>query len=145
MMQLVAYVSGKVQKVGYRARVVQIANALKIKGMIENLDDGRVKIVAEGEEKALEYFEDAIDIKNTLISVEYIEQKYLQASGNFTSFYKLVEPGEPESRLDEGIDILRDILTSINNINANLSSMNANLGCKMDKMLKQQGEMLKQQ
>ncbi|MDI9416633.1 MAG: acylphosphatase, partial [Euryarchaeota archaeon] len=39
-MRFTAYVSGKVQEVGYRARVVDIANALGLKGMIENLKDG---------------------------------------------------------------------------------------------------------
>jgi len=36
--------------VGYRARVVQLANALSPKGTIENLKDGSVKIIAEGDE-----------------------------------------------------------------------------------------------
>ncbi len=33
--------------------------------MVENLLDGRVLIVAEGEDRKLEWFEDAINIKNT--------------------------------------------------------------------------------
>jgi acylphosphatase len=38
--RLTAIVSGKVQEVGYRARVVDIANAFGLKGMIENQKDG---------------------------------------------------------------------------------------------------------
>ena len=49
MMKLTAFVSGKVQEVGYRARIVDIANAFGLKGMVENQKDGRVKIIAEGE------------------------------------------------------------------------------------------------
>ncbi|NMB85103.1 MAG: acylphosphatase, partial [Methanothrix sp.] len=45
-MRLTAIVSGKVQEAGYRARVVDIANAFGLKGMVENLLDGRVKIIA---------------------------------------------------------------------------------------------------
>ena len=56
MKRLTAYVSGNVQKVGYRARVVQIANALGLKGMVENTLDGRVKIIAEGDEDKLMWF-----------------------------------------------------------------------------------------
>lgn len=41
MKWLEAFVSGNVQKVGYRARVVQLANALSLKGTIENLKDGK--------------------------------------------------------------------------------------------------------
>lgn len=53
MMKLTAYVSGKVQEVGYRGRVVDIANAFGLKGMIENQKDGRVKIIAEGDDEKL--------------------------------------------------------------------------------------------
>ncbi len=76
MKRLTAYVSGKVQKTGYRARVAEIARVLGFKGTIENLDDGRVKIIAEGDEDKLEWFEEAIDIKNTLIQVSSIEKEY---------------------------------------------------------------------
>jgi acylphosphatase len=63
MKRLTAYISSSVQKVVYRGRVVQMANALGLKGIIENLNDGRVKIVAEGEEDKLGWFEEAIEIK----------------------------------------------------------------------------------
>jgi acylphosphatase len=49
MQRLIAYVSGKVQMSGYRARVVTIAQNLRLKGYVQNLEDGRVKVVAEGE------------------------------------------------------------------------------------------------
>ena len=38
MKRLTVYVSGKVQKVGYRKRVIYIARAFGIKGVVENLD-----------------------------------------------------------------------------------------------------------
>ena len=53
MQRLTAYVSGKVQKTGYRARVVTIAQNLRLKGYVQNLEDGRVKVVAEGENLTL--------------------------------------------------------------------------------------------
>jgi acylphosphatase len=69
MKRLNAYVSGQIQKVGYRKRVIDIARALGLKGMIENLNDGRVKIIAEDDHEKLKWFESAIDIKNALIQV----------------------------------------------------------------------------
>ena len=54
MQRLTAYISGKVQKTGYRARVVTIAQNLRLKGYVQNLDDGRVKVVAEGDTIDLE-------------------------------------------------------------------------------------------
>jgi acylphosphatase len=61
---------------GYRARVTDIARVLGLKGTVENLDDGRVKIIAEGDEDKLKWFEEAICIKNTLIDVSSIEKEY---------------------------------------------------------------------
>ena len=138
MKRLTVHVSGNVQDVGYRARVVQMANALKLTGIVENLLDGRVRIIAEGDDEKLKWFEEAIDIKNTLIQVSSIEKNYSLATGDFSGFYKLVGQGETDSRLDRGIDILKKILVAV-------EDMNANLGGKMDKMLDKQDQMLDKQ
>jgi len=145
-MRFTAYVSGKVQEVGYRARVVDIANALGLKGMIENLKDGSVKIIAEGEDEKLKWFEDAIDIKNALIYVSSIEKSYSPASGEFNSFGKLVAKGETDTRLDTAAGYLKELISAVNKMNENLGGkmdqMNENLGGKMDQMLSKQDQML---
>ena len=138
MIRLTAIVSGKVQEVGYRARVVDIANAFGLKGMIENLKDGRVKIIAEGEDEKLKWFEFAIDIKNTLISVSAIIKTYSPATGDFENFGKLVTKGETDSRLDTAAVYLKEIVVSVN-------KMNDNLGGKMDMMIAKQDQMLDKQ
>lgn len=94
MKKLTAIVSGRVQEVGYRGRVIEIASAFGLKGMIENLKDGRVKIIAEGEDERLKWFESAIDIKNTLINVSSIDKEYSPAGGEFDDFGKLVFKSE---------------------------------------------------
>ena len=43
------YISGRVQGVGYRYFVYYKAKALGIKGSVKNLGDGRVKVIAIGE------------------------------------------------------------------------------------------------
>jgi len=138
MKRLTAYVSGKVQKTGYRARVVDFGRVLGLKGTVENLHDGRVKIIAEGEEDKLRWFEEAIDIKNTLIQVSSIEKDYSQAAGDYAKFYKLLEHGETDSRLDTAADHLKVLIASVNN-------MNDNLGGKMDTMIQKQDQMLDKQ
>jgi len=147
MKQLSAYVSGNVQRVGYRARVIQLANGLGLKGFVENLSDERVRIVAQGEEKKLKLFEGAIDIKNSLIKVSLIEAEYSEAHGYFGGFYKMVRTGETDSRLDEGINVLKgmkDVLIQILNkqdeITHEIKETNRNLGSKMDQMLGKQDE-----
>lgn len=49
-------VAGKVQKVGFRNCVKNIAQKLSIKGEVMNLPDGSVKILASGEHVLLEKF-----------------------------------------------------------------------------------------
>ena len=106
--------------------------------MIENLKDGRVKIIAEGEDEKLKWFEFAIDIKNTLISVSAIIKTYSPATGDFENFGKLVTKGETDSRLDTAAVYLKEIVVSVN-------KMNDNLGGKMDTMIAKQDQMLDKQ
>ena len=134
-MRLTAFVSGRVQEVGYRARVIDMAIALGLKGMVVNLKDGRVKIVAEGEGEKLKWFESAMDIKNALIHVSSIEKNYSSASGEFDQFGKLVAKGETDTRLDTAAVYLKELLFAVNN-------MNDNLGGKMGQMLGKQDELL---
>ena len=131
MKQLTAYVSGKVQKTGYRAKVTDIARALGFKGFVENLDDGRVRIVAEGDEDRLKWFEEAIDIKNTLIQVSTIEKEYSSAVGNVSKFYKLVDIGETDTRLDTAAVHLKDLIVAVNNLGDKL-------GGKLDILIEKQ-------
>ncbi|MCX6674239.1 MAG: acylphosphatase [Methanothrix sp.] len=134
MNRLTAYVSGNVQKVGYRKRVIDIARAFGLKGIVENLDDGRVKIIAEGDDEKLKWFENAIEIKNTLIQVTCVEKIYAPAGGEFARFGKIVNDDETDSRLDKGIDVMNKILVAITDVNKTLVDMNSNLGGKMDNL-----------
>ena len=138
MKRLTAYVSGDVQQRGYRARVTDIARMLGFRGTVENLDDGRVKIIAEGDEDKLRWFEEAICIKNTLINVSSIEKEYSSFRGEVNRFYKLVEKGETDSRLDTAADHLKNLIVAVNNMNQNLGGkidqMNDNLSSKIDQM-----------
>ena len=146
MKRLTAYVSGNVQHSGYRARVTDIARMLGFKGTVENLDDGRVKIIAEGDEDKLRWFEEAICIKNSLINVSSIEKEYSSQRGDVNRFYKLVEKGETDSRLDTAADHLKSLIVAVNRMNDNLSSkidqMNNNLSSKMDVMIDLQKDAL---
>ncbi|MFZ2471664.1 MAG: acylphosphatase [Methanothrix sp.] len=145
MKQLTAYVSGKVQKTGYRARVTDIARALGFRGFVENLDDGRVRIVAEGDEDRLKWFEEAIDIKNTLIQVSTIEKEYSTAVGNVSKFYKLVDIGETDTRLDTAAVHLKDLIVAVNNLGDKLGGKLDILIEKQDQMIGKQDQMMEKQ
>ena len=55
-----AFYSGRVQGIGFRYTAQNIAENLGVYGWVKNLEDGRVEIVAEGEEKNLKEFLDKI-------------------------------------------------------------------------------------
>jgi len=115
MKRITAIVSGGIQNVGYRARVVGIAKKFELTGNVQNLEDGRVKIVAEGEEVVLKGFLDAIWIKNTLINVDDVSVEYSGASGEYVDFYKLVGTGETDERLDKASDYLKELIVVMKN------------------------------
>lgn len=64
------YVSGRVQGVSYRDWVVRTAQRLGLIGWVRNLRDGRVEILAEGEEEAIGALVDACRTGPPLARVE---------------------------------------------------------------------------
>ena len=110
MKRLRAFVSGKVQMTGYRARVVNLANFLGLVGFVQNLPDGRVKVVAEGDESLLERFLHDLRINDPLIDVQDIEVDYTGAMGDFLRFEKMVGTGETDQRLDKAAELLSELI-----------------------------------
>lgn len=119
MIRLTAYISGRVQRVGYRAKVVSLANEMGLVGIIQNQPDGRVLVIAEGEKKDdLERFASEIRIENALIHVEDVSAKYSQGTGQYSTFRKITGSNEVGERLDDGIEILKEMVVSLNNLTA---------------------------
>lgn len=66
-------VSGKVQGVGYRNWTIWTANALGVTGWVRNVQDGRVEIMASGDDKALDAMVEACRQGPMLARVDDIE------------------------------------------------------------------------
>ena len=141
MQRLTAIISGKVQKAGYRGKVVTIAKVLEINGYVQNLADGRVKVVAEGDEPDLERFARALVMKNTIIDVSGIETEHSTATGEYDGFAKMVDSGETDARLDSAVDHLK-VLVDLTR--QGLGKQDQMLG-KQDQMLSLQDQMLGKQ
>lgn len=76
------FISGRVQKVGFRACIRRIATDLKVSGTVMNLPDGRVHIYATGELMILEKFVSMVygcpravirDLRQSEIQLEFFE------------------------------------------------------------------------
>ena len=61
MMRRTVYFSGRVQGVGFRYTTRRVAGAFVVTGFVRNLRDGRVELVAEGEEAELDRFIAAVE------------------------------------------------------------------------------------
>jgi acylphosphatase len=142
MKRLTLVVSGNVQRAGYRDIIIRLGMALGLRGYAENLPDGRVKVVAEGEERKLELLKESADIKNTLIQVEKIEDSFSEATGEFSGFFKLVKEGETDERLDRAAELLKEVIVAMNqgfsSLNNTMTSGFNRLGEGQDKMLEKQ-------
>lgn len=138
-MRLTDYVSGRVQRVGYQAMVVSLASNRGLVEIVQNHSDGLVLVIAEGDKEAVEEFACVIKIEKSLINVEKVDASYSNASGEFSIFRKITVPDEIGERLDDGIEILKCMMSGINKlimitesgfsgINSKLDNMNSKMG-----------------
>jgi len=60
MIRQTVYYSGQVQGVGFRYTACRTAEGLAVSGFVRNLADGRVELIAEGEEGEVERYLDRL-------------------------------------------------------------------------------------
>ena len=79
-------ISGRVQGVGYRHFVANHARSLHIVGFVKNLYDGRVKVVAQGNQTAIEQLIILLQSGPRFAHICDIEQSLFIGKENFTEF-----------------------------------------------------------
>jgi acylphosphatase len=79
-------VHGRVQGVGYRYFVQNVASRLGIAGNVRNCEDGTVEIVVEGEARALAAFMKEVEKGPALARVTQMDVHEIPSGGNFSSF-----------------------------------------------------------
>jgi len=80
-------IKGFVQGVFFRGSVGQLARRLKITGIVTNLGNGNVEVIAEGNNEALEELMDFCRKGPPGAKVEEIEIQYEKAKNEFNEFY----------------------------------------------------------
>ncbi len=86
MRRIEVYVEGVVQGVGFRYFTRRVARELGVKGYVKNLPDGRVFIVAEGDEGQIEKFLSMIRKGPPLAIVKKVHVAEAEAKGEFEDF-----------------------------------------------------------
>ena len=143
MKRVKAIVDGIVQGVGYRYNVKHIAIKDKVKGYVKNLDDGRVEIVAEGDDQALERFLNDIRINKEPIFVESIDVSYEEPTGEFKTF-KIIT-GSLEDEMVEGFSTGAMYFNIVINKQDLMLQKQDQTLAKLDQMLQKQDSMLQKQ
>ena len=86
MKNLEIVVSGRVQGVCYRAFVLHRANELNIKGYAKNLVNGNVKVIASGEDNAMNIFINMLKGGPPMARVDNIRTSEIIIGEEFSSF-----------------------------------------------------------
>jgi acylphosphatase len=88
--QIVALARGRVQGVGYRAFCADEAMRLGLEGYARNLADGRVEVVAEGDEGALRQLVAIMREGPALSRVDDVVYRWEEPTGEFQGFEAMI-------------------------------------------------------
>jgi len=80
------FYSGRVQGVGFRYTVKALVSGFEVTGIVRNLPDGRVELVAEGAEDELKAFRQAIRESGVEPFIQNEEVQWSEPSNEFRGF-----------------------------------------------------------
>jgi acylphosphatase len=79
-------ISGQVQGVNFRAWTKSKADNLGITGWVRNLDDGRVEVLAQGNEEDLNTFRGILAQGSTMSRVEHVDCSWTDYEKTYEKF-----------------------------------------------------------
>jgi len=147
-------IKGNVQMAGFRTFIENIADSLNVTGFAENVEDGSVKVVCEGEEGGINELIDSIK-ENTpsFASIKEVNTAYEEYKGEFTGFVRRGAdvPGEESEMLtvmksfDKKAEKMVGILGSVDERLGNIEGKQDQTLGKQDQMLEKQDQTLGKQ
>jgi len=96
-----AFVSGQVQGVGFRYYVNKMARRYNLTGWVRNLSDGRVEIMAEGEERDMDGFLVEIRKGSRWSTVSDVQTEWSEYQRKFRSF-EITGSKDRDHRMEAG-------------------------------------------
>jgi acylphosphatase len=79
-------ISGMVQGVGYRFFAMRAAARHQVLGMVRNLRDGQVEVIAEGDRDAMDEFKKDLATGPMMAEVTGLEETDLPVTGRYRDF-----------------------------------------------------------
>ena len=123
---------------GFRTFIKNVADSFNLTGFAENLGDGSVKVVCEGEEDAIEGLINSVkENPPSFARVEEVNAGYEDYKGEFSSFERRGAdvPGEEGAGESEMVALMRSfdkkgevMIGILNAMNETLGSMNETMG-----------------
>ena len=98
---------GRVQRVGYRRYILDLAQEMKLNGYVENLKDGSVYVFIQGEEDILNKFLERIKEPPEPAKVDDIKVSEVGIKPELKYF--TLKPGELYEELNEGLGAMQNI------------------------------------
>ncbi|NQU11756.1 acylphosphatase [bacterium] len=80
------FFSGRVQGVGFRYSMRELACGYEVAGYVRNLPDGRVELCVEGDSQEVEAFLDGIRVSHLAGYLRNTDRRWLPATGEFRGF-----------------------------------------------------------
>ena len=88
--QIVALARGRVQGIGYRAFCAHEASRMGLVGYAKNLPDGRVEVLAEGDESTLRQFIDRLREGPGMSRVDDVAFRWEEPTGGYPGFEAVI-------------------------------------------------------
>ncbi len=80
------YISGEVQGVGYRFFAQRSSARHQVRGYVKNLSDGRVEVLVEGSDAAVDKFKQDLAAGPVHATVTVMEELVVDPSGSYSTF-----------------------------------------------------------
>ena len=149
-------IKGNVQKVGFRSSIVEQMKSLKLNGRAENLPDGTLEVICEGEKDKIE--EMINKVKETpphFAMVDSVNPKWQEYTGDLKEPQRIGDDVPVEGTQEKMLKVMQSfdrkaetVVVTLGSMDKRLESMDKRLDSidrKQDQMLDKQDQMLGKQ
>jgi len=118
-------IKGNVQMAGFRTFIKNIADSLNVTGFAENVEDGSVKVICEGEEEGINKLINSIKEKTpSFARIDDVSAEYEDYKGEFTSFERRGADIPQKATLDDLLGVMKSFDSKAERLVSILGDMN---------------------